>query len=264
MLSSSDPGGPRQPLRPVEAGAPRSALETYAARTGDAGADLPAPGRLRQVVPAQLQLRRGHLLPQHRPRPADPDLGPGRARSNSSTSTTSSRTFVSLAGADVAGRWMTRTSEPVVQDQLWASWLRRFAASGPAARRSRSPTRRIRFDAPALRHVHLVSSRRTDFAYARSGQVGRPRHAGRVAEVRRTRPDLRLADAARASRGATTTTTSRSRSSASLEGDAVIRFRHMSTGRASPSTASPGRDFRVVDIPPGWTHCIENVGPRAR
>ncbi len=39
-----------------------------------AGADLPAEQRLWQVVPAQLQLGGGHLLPQHRPRPADHHL----------------------------------------------------------------------------------------------------------------------------------------------------------------------------------------------
>ncbi len=57
-----------------------------------------------------------------------------------------------------------------------------------------------------------------------------------------------------------------------LEGDAVIRFRSIrpevrdqgSEGREQRSDVIEypvsGREFRVVDIPPGYTHSIENVG----
>jgi UDP-2-acetamido-2,6-beta-L-arabino-hexul-4-ose reductase len=57
-----------------------------------------------------------------------------------------------------------------------------------------------------------------------------------------------------------------------LEGDAVIRFRHIrpdvSDQRAEVGGqrsdvieySVSGREFRVVDIPPGYTHSIENVG----
>ena len=44
-----------------------------------------------------------------------------------------------------------------------------------------------------------------------------------------------------------------------MEGDAVIRFRHILGGDIIEYHVS-GRDFRVVDIPPGYTHSIENVG----
>ncbi len=44
-----------------------------------------------------------------------------------------------------------------------------------------------------------------------------------------------------------------------LEGNAVICFRHMSTGETAECTVS-GRELRIVDIPPGWTHSIKNVG----
>jgi UDP-2-acetamido-2,6-beta-L-arabino-hexul-4-ose reductase len=44
-----------------------------------------------------------------------------------------------------------------------------------------------------------------------------------------------------------------------LEGDAVIRFRHILGGEIIEYPVS-GREFRVVDIPPGYTHSIENVG----
>lgn len=44
-----------------------------------------------------------------------------------------------------------------------------------------------------------------------------------------------------------------------LEGDAVIRFRHILGGDVIEYPVS-GREFRVVDIPPGHTHSIENVG----
>lgn len=44
-----------------------------------------------------------------------------------------------------------------------------------------------------------------------------------------------------------------------LEGKAVIRFRHMATGEMVEYPVV-GREMRVVDIPPGWTHSIENVG----
>jgi len=44
-----------------------------------------------------------------------------------------------------------------------------------------------------------------------------------------------------------------------LEGEAVIRFRHIEGGDVIEYAVS-GREFRVVDIPPGYTHSIENVG----
>jgi len=44
-----------------------------------------------------------------------------------------------------------------------------------------------------------------------------------------------------------------------LQGDAVIRFRNVSTDEYVEYDVS-GTQFRIVDIPPGWTHSIENVG----
>lgn len=44
-----------------------------------------------------------------------------------------------------------------------------------------------------------------------------------------------------------------------LEGQAVIRFRHILTGELIAYEVA-GTDFKVVDIPPGWTHSIENIG----
>jgi UDP-2-acetamido-2,6-beta-L-arabino-hexul-4-ose reductase len=44
-----------------------------------------------------------------------------------------------------------------------------------------------------------------------------------------------------------------------LEGDALIRFRHMSTDETVQYSVS-GTQFRIVDIPPGWAHSIENLG----
>lgn len=44
-----------------------------------------------------------------------------------------------------------------------------------------------------------------------------------------------------------------------LEGEAIIRFRHMGSGAAVEYPVK-GREMRVIDIPPGWTHSIENVG----
>jgi len=45
-----------------------------------------------------------------------------------------------------------------------------------------------------------------------------------------------------------------------LEGDAMIRFRHI-LGEDVIEYPVSGREFRVVDIPPGYTHSIENIGP---
>ena len=48
-----------------------------------------------------------------------------------------------------------------------------------------------------------------------------------------------------------------------LEGDAVIRFRHVESESESKNILAyriSGKEFRVVDIPPGYTHSIENVG----
>jgi len=44
-----------------------------------------------------------------------------------------------------------------------------------------------------------------------------------------------------------------------LEGEAIIRLRHMFSG-ATVEYPVKGHDMRVVDIPPGWTHSMENVG----
>lgn len=44
-----------------------------------------------------------------------------------------------------------------------------------------------------------------------------------------------------------------------IEGDAVIRFRPILEDQVTEHRVS-GREFRVVDIPPGVTHSIENVG----
>ena len=46
-----------------------------------------------------------------------------------------------------------------------------------------------------------------------------------------------------------------------IEGDAVIRFRHIRENDVLEYPVS-GRDFKVVDIPPGYTHSIENTGDR--
>lgn len=44
-----------------------------------------------------------------------------------------------------------------------------------------------------------------------------------------------------------------------LGGEAVIRFRHILNEEVIDYPVS-GRDFKVVDIPPGYTHSIKNVG----
>jgi UDP-2-acetamido-2,6-beta-L-arabino-hexul-4-ose reductase len=45
-----------------------------------------------------------------------------------------------------------------------------------------------------------------------------------------------------------------------VEGEAIIRFRHIGGGDIIEYQVK-GDDFRVVDIPPGYTHSIENIGP---
>jgi UDP-2-acetamido-2,6-beta-L-arabino-hexul-4-ose reductase len=44
-----------------------------------------------------------------------------------------------------------------------------------------------------------------------------------------------------------------------LEGTAVIRFRHIDSDQVLEYRVR-GEDYRVLDIPPGYTHSIENVG----
>ncbi len=44
-----------------------------------------------------------------------------------------------------------------------------------------------------------------------------------------------------------------------MEGEAVIRFRNMASGAEVEYRVS-GREMRSVDIPPGWTHSMENAG----
>ncbi len=46
-----------------------------------------------------------------------------------------------------------------------------------------------------------------------------------------------------------------------LEGDAMVRLRHLHSPQVLEYRVR-GEDFRVVDIPTGYTHSIENIGPR--
>lgn len=45
-----------------------------------------------------------------------------------------------------------------------------------------------------------------------------------------------------------------------VEGEGVIRFRHLSSDERVEYRVL-GSECRMVDIPPGWTHSIENIGP---
>lgn len=44
-----------------------------------------------------------------------------------------------------------------------------------------------------------------------------------------------------------------------LEGEAIIRFRHIENHKILEYPVS-GENYQVVDIPPGYTHSLENVG----
>ena len=44
-----------------------------------------------------------------------------------------------------------------------------------------------------------------------------------------------------------------------LQGTAIIRFRHITNGQVLEYRVR-GEDYRVLDIPPGYTHSIENIG----
>lgn len=45
-----------------------------------------------------------------------------------------------------------------------------------------------------------------------------------------------------------------------VEGEAIIRFRKIDESEVVEYKVS-GKDFKVLDIPPGYTHSIENIGP---
>ena len=45
-----------------------------------------------------------------------------------------------------------------------------------------------------------------------------------------------------------------------VEGKAIIRFRKLDENEIIEYKVS-GKEFRVLDIPPGYTHSIENIGP---
>ncbi len=44
-----------------------------------------------------------------------------------------------------------------------------------------------------------------------------------------------------------------------VEGEAIVRFRHLLTGETYAHRVN-GSDFKVIDIPPGFAHSIENIG----
>lgn len=45
-----------------------------------------------------------------------------------------------------------------------------------------------------------------------------------------------------------------------LEGEAIVRFRHIEDASDIIEYPVHGEEFKVVDIPPGYTHSIENIG----
>jgi len=45
-----------------------------------------------------------------------------------------------------------------------------------------------------------------------------------------------------------------------IEGNAVIRFRHVMENKETLEYVVSGENLQVIDIPPGYTHSIENVG----
>ena len=46
-----------------------------------------------------------------------------------------------------------------------------------------------------------------------------------------------------------------------LEGEAIVRFRRLD-GEDVIEYRVAGADIRVVDIPPGYTHSLQNIGAR--
>ena len=244
VLSSSDSGGPRQSLRPVQAPG-RGRAPRVRGEDRDSGPDLPASRRFREVVPAQLQLRRGDLLPQHRPRPAYPDLGPGREIDLVHVDDVV-EAFAGLAGADVGG-----VEEGAVRP-VFRIALGDLAAVLKGFKESRETLRLADLSDPLRRRLFgtYVSYLPPDgFAYpvtAKSdarGELAELLKAGGHGQifVSRTRPgvtrgnhyhDLKV------------------EKFIVVEGEAIIRFRHISTGER---TEYQDHRDRVPDrrYPPG-------------
>lgn len=44
-----------------------------------------------------------------------------------------------------------------------------------------------------------------------------------------------------------------------MQGEGIVRFRHIKTDEIVEYSVR-GEDYRVIDIPPGYTHSLENVG----
>ena len=139
----------------------------------------------------------------------------------------------------------------------WAPWRKRSRALGTAGSAFSCRTVAILLSVPSMRLMFPIFPQ-DSFAYALT-QSTDPRgelaellkspHIGQIF-VSRTRPGI--------TRGNHYHDT-KVEKFVVLEGDAVIRFRHILGGDIIEYPVS-GREFRVVDIPPGYTHAIENVG----
>ena len=240
--------------------APKRRIRAHAPADRGRRRRLPAQEPLRQVVPAQLQLGDRDLLLQHRPRPADRDLrSRRRARSHlyrrcgrglSWASWSPARDGVPFAGP-------VCPSYSITLGEL-AALIRGFRAI-----RARRSSCRI------CRNPFVQALYATYLSYLRAGRIClRARTSGatiaaawRNSSSRRRSARFLCRGRCPASRAATTITTPRPRNSWWSRAKRSIRFRRMLTATTSSSTAWRARTYRVVDIPPGYTHSIENVGP---
>ena len=203
------------------------------------GRDLPSAQRLRQVVPAQLQHRGGHLLPQHRPRSADrsqrlrPRTGAGVRRRRGRPRSCS----LSMATAGPAAlRRQSRLGYETTVGRTGASGFGEFHASprdagdGPelGTGSSSACTR------PTCRYLPTTASPTTCRSHTD--------HRGGFVEMLKTprlRPDLVLYGTSRASPAAITTTTPRWRSSCVIQGQGEVPL---------PADRSPGESHRVAHV----------------
>ena len=256
IVSSSVQADPGQSLRRQQAARRGGSGRVRPRHRGRRG-HLPAEERLREMVPAELQLGRRHVLPQHRPRSADPDQRP--------------RPELELAYVDdVVAAFLKEIDEPsrpegslVSPDAIpsYSLTLGDLAGQDPILPRDAVVTPRARFLRPvqsaALRDLpSYVEPERWEYGLDIKSDT-----RGNLAEfikspwfgqvfVSRTRPGI--------TRGNHYHHTKTEKFFV-IAGEGLIRFRHIE-GTEILEYRVRGEDYRVVDIPPGYTHSITNVG----
>ncbi len=227
-------------------------------RAGRPGGRLPAEERIRQVVPAELQLRRRDFLPQHGAWFAAHDLGPRPCRRAGPCRRRGALFSGELDATAPPGLVEREKPRPAYSVSLGRLAELIALLHGRCARACGCLISATSSSASCT--ATYLSYLPTDgFAYSLEQKCDPRGCLAEFVKSTRIRSDLRLAHAARHHPRESLPPHEDREVSRARRARPIIRFRHILSGEVIEYPVR-GEEFRVVDIPTGYTHSIENVG----